>query len=64
MIRLYRCKYSEGYYTLEDNTLTRITYGFRQIRHTHPKIDHAACLAMGLVLIGNNFKGHYFNDSN
>lgn len=57
MMRLYRCKYSKGYYTLEGNTLTRITYGLRQRRYTHPKINHEACLAIGLVLVGNNFKG-------
>lgn len=64
MIRLYRSKYGDVYYTLEGHTLTRITYGFHQTSHTHPKINHEACLEMGLVLIGNNFKGNYFNDSN
>lgn len=56
MMRLYRCKYSGGFYTLEGNTITRITYGFRQKSYTHHNVNHMACLAIGLVLIGNNFK--------
>lgn len=62
MVRLYCCKRSGGFYTLKGNTLTRITYGYRQRQYTHPKVNHGACLAIGLVLIGNNFKGR-FNDS-
>ena len=62
MMQLYRCKYSGGYYTLKGNTLTRVTYGFSQKSYTNPKVNHTACLAIGLVLIGNNFK-ELTNDS-
>ncbi len=57
MTRLYRD--TDGrYYTLTGNTLVKfeIGYGERRRVFSHPIVTHEACLAIGLVLVANNYK--------
>lgn len=57
MTRLY--KDMDGrYYTLKGNTLAKVglrSEGYRRM-YSHPSVTHKACLAIGLVLVANNYK--------
>ena len=57
MTRLYK-DIDGRYYTLTGNILARvgIRSGDRRRMFSHPSVTHEACLAIGLVLVANNYK--------